>query len=224
MIPLRMSELPPVYAIYDHPHPYLSDAAAVVGRLVAGGVRRVQLRAKQAARQERIALARSLAKVCGRHGASLWLNDDLEAALLLGDAVEGVHLGQTDLDGLDDEGRRRLARVGCGLGISTHSLEELAAALELEPDYLGFGPVFETASKGNPDPVVGLDGLQTACARASVPVVAIGGIDPGNAAACLHAGADSVAVISALVDETLEGIEAKSRMLVGTCRSALAPR
>jgi thiamine-phosphate diphosphorylase len=223
MIRAAVTEFSGVYAIYDHPHPYVTDAAAVVRRLVAGGAGQVQLRAKGATTGERIDLGRVLGRVCLDHGAGFWLNDDTKAALELGELVTGVHLGQADLRLLDAGGRQRLVRGGCGLGISTHDLQQVEAALAFDPDYLGFGPVFPTSSKKDPDPTVGLQGLAAACSISSVPVVAIGGIDLQRAASCLPAGASAVAVISALVDDRLEGIEAKTRILVRACSAALAP-
>ena len=99
------------------------------------------------------------------------------------------------------------------MGVSTHSPEQLRAADTGDTDYLAIGPVFPTASKQNPDPVVGLEGVRTARAATRKPLVAIGGITPANARSVLDAGADSVAVISGLLDQPRKSVEAFLRVL-----------
>jgi thiamine-phosphate pyrophosphorylase len=106
-------------------------------------------------------------------------------------------LGQTDLP---VELARRVLATGQWLGCSTHSLEQVVEADGTTADYIAFGPVFPTASKGNPDPVVGLEGLRQARRATRKPLVAIGGISLQNAREVLAAGADSVAVIGGLLD------------------------
>jgi thiamine-phosphate pyrophosphorylase len=120
------------------------------------------------------------------------VNDDVEAALALG--ADGVHLGQ------DDEGAEAARTHGLLLGRSVSTVSE---ALEVDADYLGAGPVWETPSKDDAEPATGLEGLRAICAVATVPVVAIGGIDAANAADCIRAGAAGVAVIRAAADPAL---------------------
>jgi thiamine-phosphate pyrophosphorylase len=103
-----------------------------------------------------------------------------------------VHLGRSDA------GAERAKEQGLLLGLSAASVEEAKAALRA--DYIGAGPVWETPSKADADPPIGLDGLQAICGAVRVPVVAIGGIDASNAGECIRAGAAGVAVIRAARD------------------------
>jgi len=128
----------------------------------------------------------------GELGVTFVVNDDVEAALALG--ADGVHLGQSD------RGAGLVRGLGLMLGRSAATLEQ---ALEADADYLGVGPVWETPSKSDADPAIGLDGLRTICAAVDLPVVAIGGIDASNAADCIRAGAAGVAVIRAATDPAL---------------------
>jgi thiamine-phosphate pyrophosphorylase len=124
--------------------------------------------------------------------ATFVVNDDVEAAIALG--ADGVHLGQSDV-GVD-----AARAAGLLLGRSVATLEQALAA---DADYLGVGPVWETPSKLDADPAIGLDGLHEICEAVAVPVVAIGGIDASNAGECIHAGAAGVAVIRAATDPGL---------------------
>jgi thiamine-phosphate pyrophosphorylase len=121
--------------------------------------------------------------------ATFIVNDDVEAAIALG--ADGVHLGQ------DDAGAQAARAAGLLLGRSASTLEQALAA---DADYLGVGPVWETPSKHDADPAIGLEGLREICVAVGGPVVAIGGIDASNAGACIHAGAVGVAVIRASTD------------------------
>jgi thiamine-phosphate pyrophosphorylase len=125
-------------------------------------------------------------------GVTFVVNDDVDAALELG--ADGVHLGQAD-DGAD-----RAWEAGLLLGRSAATVAEAVAT---DADYLGVGPVWETPSKADAEPPIGLAALAAICAAVDVPVVAIGGIDASNAAACIEAGAAGVAVIRAATDPAL---------------------
>jgi thiamine-phosphate pyrophosphorylase len=125
-------------------------------------------------------------------GVTFVVNDDVEAALVLD--ADGVHLGQ------GDAGAERARAAGLLLGRSVVTVEQAVAA---DADYLGAGPVWETPSKGDADPAIGLDGLGAICAAARVPVVAIGGVDASNAGDCIRAGAAGVAAIRAATDPEL---------------------
>ena len=127
-----------------------------------------------------------------RLGVTFVVNDDVDAALTLG--ADGVHLGQ------DDGGADRAWAAGLLLGRSASTVTE---ALATDADYLGVGPVWESPSKSDAEAPIGLDGLAAICAVVDVPVVAIGGIDASNAAACILAGAAGVAVIRAATDPAL---------------------
>ncbi len=124
----------------------------------------------------------------------LLLNDRVDLALLA--AADGAHVGQTDLAPAD---ARCILAPGQILGLSTHSLAQFRAALAQPVDYLAVGPVFATSTKPDADSVVGLDLLRQARALTRRPLVAIGGITLANAPSVIEAGADSVAVISALL-------------------------
>jgi thiamine-phosphate diphosphorylase len=157
---------------------------------VEGGATVVQWRLKGVPRLEVVERGRSTRSLCARHGVTFVVNDDVEAALMLG--ADGVHLGRSDA------GAERAKEQGLLLGLSAASVEEAKAALRA--DYIGAGPVWETPSKADADPPIGLDGLQAICEVVTVPVVAIGGIDASNAGDCIRAGAAGVAVVRAARD------------------------
>ena len=153
----------------------------------------LQLRAKQLRARETLALLGELRSLASKAGTPLFANDRPDLALLAG--CDGVHVGQDDLPVAMV---RRFAR-GLRVGVSTHDLEQLEAALADEPDYVAFGPLFSTRSKADPDPVVGLDGLSRARKLCTGrPLVAIGGIDLERAPEVAR-HADCGAVISALL-------------------------
>jgi thiamine-phosphate pyrophosphorylase len=125
-------------------------------------------------------------------GVTFIVNDDVEAAIRLD--ADGVHLGQAD------EGAERARAHGLWVGCSVATVEQAVAA---RADYLGAGPVWATPSKEDADAPIGLEGLRRICVAVDVPVVAIGGIDASNAAACIESGATGVAVIRAATDSAL---------------------
>jgi thiamine-phosphate pyrophosphorylase len=158
---------------------------------VERGATVVQWRLKNVPRVDVVERGRATRSLCARHGVTFVVNDDVEAALMLG--ADGVHLGRAD-EGASDAGDHGLL-----LGLSAASVEEARAAAE-QADYVGAGPVWKTPSKPDADPAIGLDGLREICSAISIPVVAIGGIDASNAAECIRAGAAGVAVIRAARD------------------------
>jgi thiamine-phosphate pyrophosphorylase len=180
-------------------YPVVHDAAWVQ-RLLGWGVRTVQLRFKAAGRTPaEIEREVNAAVVAGKAvpGAQVFINDHWQLALAAG--AYGVHLGQEDLDTAD---LRALRGAGLRLGLSTHSLAELARAQAVQPSYLAIGPVYPTTLKVMPYGPVGLKQLAAwAALAAPCPVVAIGGISlerlPG-VLACLGGGSDGVAVVSAV--------------------------
>jgi len=158
----------------------------------------LQVRAKDLPAREILSLLRALQPVCRQLHVPLVANDRADVAALAGCDI--VHIGQTDMA---IEMVRKLAPA-LGVGLSTHDPAQLARALEHRPTYVAYGPVYATASKANPDPVVGLAGLHAAHAmasRAGVPLVAIGGITLERAAD-VAASCDAAAVIGALVPAT----------------------
>jgi thiamine-phosphate pyrophosphorylase len=144
-------------------------------------------------------------------GADLWVDDRADLAALF--PVAGVHVGQTDLP--PAAVRRALGAGALRIGLSTHNEAQLAAADDdPDVDLIAVGPVFPTASKERPDPVVGLDFVRRARARTAKPLVAIGGIDAANAAAVLAAGADAVVVLGAVCRGGIAEIAAACRRLL----------
>ena len=187
-------ELPKLYPITDRRLSGLSHAEQVA-RLCEGGARLVQLREKHLSPREFYAEAEEALRVARSFGAKLIVNDRADVALALG--ADGVHLGQDDVPA---EAARALLGEGMIVGFSTHGVEQAVAAARLPLDYVAIGPVFATSSKENPDPVVGLEGVRRV--REAVPavtLVAIGGVTAESARSVLAAGADSVAVIGALL-------------------------
>ncbi len=139
----------------------------------------------------------------------LIMND--RADLCLAAAFDGLHVGQDDLS---PEAARKIIGPARILGVSTHNPEQLSEATKTSADYLAIGPVFATTSKSNPDPVVGLAGVRRSRELTSKPLVAIGGITPANARSVVDAGADTVAVISALLPNPRKSAEEFFRILM----------
>ena len=187
--------LPKLYPLTDARLSGLAHAEQL-RRLAAGGATFVQLREKHASPREFYAAAEEAVAAARSLGVTVIVNDRADIALAA--RADGVHLGQDDLD---PAAARRLVGDEMIIGYSTHSLEQARAAARLPVDYVAFGPVFPTLTKENPDPTVGLDALRRVrdALGASMPLVAIGGITRETARAALSAGADSVAVVSALV-------------------------
>lgn len=166
----------------------LVDELETARLAIEGGATVIQWRLKDVPRVDVVERGRATRSLCARHGVTFIVNDDVDAALMLG--ADGVHLGRSD------DGSARAKEHGLVLGLSASSVEEARAAAG-DADYIGAGPVWETPSKLDADPAIGLDGLREICAAVDVPVVAIGGIDATNAADCIRAGAAGVAVVRA---------------------------
>jgi thiamine-phosphate pyrophosphorylase len=188
--------LPKLYPITDARLSGLSHAEQVV-RLAAGGATFIQLREKHLSPREFYHETEAALAVARERGVRLIVNDRADIALALG--ADGVHLGQHDLDPM---AARRLLGSNFIIGYSTHSVAQAIEAARLPLDYIALGPIFDTRTKQNPDPTLGLDALRQARARIdpSIPLIAIGGITQTSAPVALDAGADSLALISALLD------------------------
>jgi len=192
-------QLPKIYPITNRRLSGLSHCEQVK-LLIAGGATLIQLRDKEAAPRVFFHDAREALRLARSAGARLIINDRVDVALAL--KADGVHLGQTDMP---VAAARRLLGVNAIIGYSTHNQEQVQASLSLPIDYLAFGPIFETTSKENPDPVAGLTELAEAKNLiGSSPLVAIGGITSTTLNRVLAAGANSVALISALFDPAAE--------------------
>jgi thiamine-phosphate pyrophosphorylase len=189
-------KLPRLYAVVDPDFFATNPSGALqfVGELLQAEVKLVQLRDKKNSTQHTLSLAREIKRI-NRERAVLVMNDRID--LCLAADFEGVHLGQDDLSAL---AARKILGEKKIIGCSTHNLAQLREADSGPADYIAFGPIFATSSKLRPDRVVGLHGLREARRSTSKPLVAIGGITPQNCRDVMDAGADSVAVISALID------------------------
>jgi thiamine-phosphate pyrophosphorylase len=162
--------------------------------LRAAGVELLQYRDKTGSPQEILRAAAVLREAMAGSGCQFILNDRADLALLAG--CDGVHVGQGDLS---PEDARRVVGAGRWVGVSAHTDQQVRAAELSCADYVAIGPVFATGTKADTEPVVGLDGVRRARALTHKPLVAIGGITRANARSVIEAGADSVAVISALL-------------------------
>jgi thiamine-phosphate pyrophosphorylase len=186
--------VPRLYAVIDPAQAGGRPTLEVAGMLLAAGVRLIQLRDKRAPAGELWACAQQLAACVHQSHGIFMVNDRADIACAV--EADGVHLGQEDLP---VESARRIIGPASWIGYSTHVLEQVKEADRTSADYIAFGPVFPTASKQNPAPVVGLEALRAARRATRKPLVAIGGITVENARAVMEAGADSVAVIQGLV-------------------------
>lgn len=180
-----------LYAIIDPDHCHGRPPLALAEAVLAGGCAALQLRQKSGSDAEVEGLARALMAACRGAGVPFIVNDRVELAVRLG--ADGLHLGQDDCP--LPEAR---ARFDGQIGLSTHSSQQAAAAFAGGADMVGFGPVFATTTKDNPDPVVGTEQLARVCAGAPGPVIAIGGVDGARLPALVQAGATCAAVIGAL--------------------------
>jgi len=170
------------------------DLAPIIEAAVRGGVTVIQIRAKNRSFKDFVDLGRRAAAVLKKLGVPLLINDRVDVALAC--RAEGVHLGQEDVP--PALARRALAE-GTVIGVSANTPEEAHEAERQGADYIGAGPVFATASKATDLPIIGPEGVRRIKAAIRIPVVAIGGITEGNARELRAAGADGIAVISAIL-------------------------
>jgi thiamine-phosphate pyrophosphorylase len=193
-------------------HAIVSDAPTA-GWAARNGASVVQLRLKEVPTAERVRVGREVMVAVGDL-AMIVMNDDVDAASTLGVAV---HLGQ------GDAGVERARRAGLPFGRSAGTPEEARRAEAEGALYIGAGAVWATPSKTDAGPAVGLDGLRAICEAASIPVVAIGGVDLTNAAACIAAGARGVSVIRAVTElPRLRALLDESTVAVGATRKGRA--
>ncbi|MDD4254667.1 MAG: thiamine phosphate synthase [Methanofollis sp.] len=183
---------------------------------VAGGADVVQMRDKTMNTSALLREARAVRAVTAAAGALFIVNDRLDVALAVG--ADGVHLGQDDLP---VEEARVLAPPGFIVGLSVGDVAEAVESVAGGADYVALSPTFSTTSKADAGPGHGLATLRAVRSAVSVPVLAIGGIGPENVADVIAAGADGVAVISAVVGQ--EDVTAAARTmknLVAAAKSA----
>ncbi len=214
-----MIHLPRLCPIVDAAFlPSIEALLTFAEELAAGGCTLLQYRNKSGNARLMLDQARELRRLSrarvpaphepAPHVPKLIMNDRADLCLAAG--FDGVHVGQDDLL---PESVRRIIGSGRWLGVSTHNPEQLREADLTSADYLAIGPVFSTASKDQPDPVVGLEGVRRARSLTRKPLVAIGGITRANAASVIEAGADSVAVISDLLRDPRKSAEEFFRIL-----------
>jgi thiamine-phosphate pyrophosphorylase len=166
----------------------------VVAEAVAGGVTCVQLREKSCSTRQFLDEALALKALLQPLGVPLIINDRVDIALAVGAA--GVHLGQSDMP---ISHARRLLGPDCLIGISAESMADALEAEQQGADYIGISPVFNTPTKTDTAPALGLEGIRRIRELARIPLVGIGGINLTNARQVLAAGADGVAVVSAIM-------------------------
>ncbi|MBI2891293.1 MAG: thiamine phosphate synthase [Nitrospirae bacterium] len=201
------------YAIVDnYPDPSLSHEA-IASAFVAAGCRILQLRLKNRPSEEVTAAARTLRALIPRDRVFI-VNDSVQAALAA--EADGVHLGQDDLP---VEEARRILGPRRLIGLSTHNLDQVRRANDRPVDYIGFGPIFPTRSKPNPDPPTGADTLREAVALSAHPIVALGGITMENLEAVLQAGPAMVASIAGVVGPGLDPATEAARWVHGIPRT-----
>jgi len=166
-----------------------------IARAIAGGVDAVQLRERDMDARGLFALAEELRRITRDAGAALVINHRTDVALAV--EADGVHLGWRSVGARE---ARRLAGETLRIGVSCHSQEQLRAAERDGADYAMFGPVFRTPSKKGLVEPLGVERLAAAVAETSLPIVAVGGIDPDNVTQARSAGAEGVAVIRAILE------------------------
>jgi len=192
-------KLPTIYPITDSGLSGLSHSEQIV-LFAEGGASLVQIRDKDASSSDLFETVRDCIK---QNSIRVIINDRVDIAMMTG--TSGVHLGQEDLPPL--EARKLLGRDAI-IGFSTHTIEQAEAALELPVDYIAFGPIFPTATKRDHEEVVGLEMLRKMRSRiGDFPLVAVGGINLENLVDVIEAGADSVAMISALVSDSAKVVQ-----------------
>lgn len=165
----------------------------IIEAAVSGGVTIVQLREKEAPTSDFIALGRRAAEILRPRRIPLIINDRVDVALAV--LADGVHLGATDMNTAD---ARAILGPKAIIGLTVENEEQAVAADMLDVDYLGVSPIFPTPTKTDTGAAWGIDGLWRLRPLVRKPLVAIGGINAGNAARVLEAGADGLAVVSAI--------------------------
>ena len=201
-------QLPKIYPITDVRASGLSHVDQIHA-LVAAGASFFQIREKDVPPTKWIDEATAAVRSARENGTRVIINDRIDIAVSI--HADGVHLGQDDVP--PDVARRILGNSAI-IGFSTHDIRQVREACRMPVDYIAFGPIFETGTKTDAHRTVGLEMLKLAKAEASdIPLVAIGGINHSNVVDVFDAGADSVAVISAVLDPR-KGISANFASLV----------
>lgn len=186
--------LPKIYPITDASITKLSHLEQVK-QLIKGGATFIQLREKHASPREFYESAKEVTDYTRNSEIKIIINDRVDIALAA--RADGIHLGQDDLP---PESARRILGESAIIGFSTHNIEQAIEASKLPLDYIAIGPIYQTKTKENPGPVLGIEGLKTVRqAIRDFPLVAIGGINIESAQTVWNNGADSIALISSLL-------------------------
>lgn len=183
-----------LYVIITKPQLPYRKVAEICAR---SGVKMLQLREKHLSDGELLKVAREIRVITRDTGTNLVINDRPDIAVL--SEADFLHLGQEDIP---IEEARKIVGDTIGIGLSTHSLDQAWKALQKNPDYIGFGPIYSTTTKENPDPTVGTEALSEVIQFSPIPVVALGGIFPDNLEPVLRAGARNIAVVRYLMNTT----------------------
>jgi thiamine-phosphate pyrophosphorylase len=208
----KAGRLKGLYLVLDTMAVKERDEVEVAAAAIRGGVKTIQLRDKQRSKAELLTTARKLRGLCAEKGVLFMVNDHIDIALAVN--ADGVHLGQDDLPLAE---ARRILPIDMLIGCSTHSVAEAVKAQTNGADYLAMGSIYPTTSKEK-FKLVGLDTLRRARLKVSLPLIAIGGINHSNVQEVMKAGADSVAVISAVlgaddVEKAARGLAAKMKRI-----------
>ena len=206
----------PLYAILDRSMAGGRSPIDLLDLVLAGGCRLIQLREKTMPPADLLPVARQLARRCREVGALFIVNDRADVAVAAG--ADGLHVGQDDMPARE---ARRLLRPGMVLGVSTHDEDQARTAVADGADYIAVGSIFPTTSRAEFQ-LVGTDLIRRVRPAVPVPLVAIGGITADNAPDVIRAGADGVAVISAICAQ--RDPESATRALLDRLRSAERPR
>jgi thiamine-phosphate pyrophosphorylase len=190
---------------------------SIVAGLIAGGATCIQLREKDFTARELMEAGRLIRRMTAESGVAYIVNDRVDIAILT--QADGVHLGQKDISVTD---ARKIMGTSAWIGVSTHSEEEAVRAEREGADYIGVGPMRDTRTKTDTEPVIGPDGLARIRRSVRLPIVAIGGIDLEDIDRLIGAGADAIAVISALYRE--DDVEAQARRFTERIEKAKAAR
>ncbi len=183
-----------LYLVTDRPLSRWRSTREIVEAAVAGGVSCVQLREKQCGTREFIEQARSIRSLLREKNIPLIINDRVDVALAAG--ADGVHLGQQDMP---IDLARKISSGSLLIGISAESIDDAVRAEQEGADYIGISPVFSTPTKTDTGPALGLTGVRAIRELVKIPLVGIGGINYHNAISVIAAGADGIAVVSAIV-------------------------
>lgn len=195
-----------LYLIITKPDLSYQEIARIA---VKHNIKYLQLREKNLTDRELLAVGKEIMKITSATKTNFIINDRADLARIIN--ADGLHLGQDDITLAQAKSIFGEDKI---YGLSTHSLNQVEEALALNPDYIGFGPIFPTPTKVKPDPAVGLDSIEEVVGKSPVPVIAIGGIDESNVDEVIQAGAKNICLVRYLMncldlDERIIKIKAK---------------